>query len=166
MSIPSPQFVLDSDVLITAKNKYYAIDICPSFWNSLLLAIQNGQVVIIDKVRDEILAGKDDLATWMRTHVSGLSVSSADALLTSAYSQAMSWVQANGQFTAAAKAGFAKAADGWVAAYASVHNLTVVTLETFDEGAKKRVKLPNVCCQPQVDWVDTFEMLRRLGVNF
>jgi hypothetical protein len=27
-------YILDSDVLITAKNSYYAFDLCPGFWRS------------------------------------------------------------------------------------------------------------------------------------
>ncbi len=29
-------YLVDSDVLITAKNLYYAFDICPGFWKCLL----------------------------------------------------------------------------------------------------------------------------------
>ena len=29
-------YPVDSDVLITAKNLYYAFDICPGFWKCLL----------------------------------------------------------------------------------------------------------------------------------
>ncbi len=53
-----------------------------------------------------------------------------------------------------------------MAAYARVHNMTVVTLETFDANIKRRVKLPNVCRQFGVEYVNTFEMLRRIGIRF
>ncbi|MCG8556092.1 MAG: DUF4411 family protein [Proteobacteria bacterium] len=29
-------YVVDSDVFITAKNRYYAFDICPGFWKSVI----------------------------------------------------------------------------------------------------------------------------------
>ena len=161
-----PHFVLDTDTLITAKNRYYAFDICPSFWSSLLTVIQNSQAVVIDKVLDEVLAGNDELTTWMKANVATLSVASSDGLVIAAYRQMAAWVQCNQQFNPAAKAEFLDSADGWVAAYASVHNATVVTLETLDPNIQKRVKLPNVCRRFNVDYIDTFEMLRRLGIQF
>lgn len=37
MSHGVSSFVLDSDVLITAKNRYYACSICPGFWDTFLM---------------------------------------------------------------------------------------------------------------------------------
>lgn len=37
-------YVIDSDVLITAKNSYYAFDLCPGFWSSLRVKHRAGQV--------------------------------------------------------------------------------------------------------------------------
>ena len=166
MIISTLQFVIDSNVLITAKNSYYAFDLCPSFWNWLVATIHNRQIMIIDRVRDELLAGNDNLANWVRSQVSGLHVPSGDASVVTAFSQMMNWVQQNQMFTNEAKVEFASKADGWIAAYASVNHLTVVTLETFDPNIKVRVKLPNVCRQFNIDYINTFELLRRLGIRF
>ena len=46
-----PQFVLDANVLITAKNSYYAFDICPLFWEAIIDASENDRIVSIDRVR-------------------------------------------------------------------------------------------------------------------
>lgn len=58
------RYILDSDVLITAKNRYYAFDICPGFWKSLIHHHREGRVFTIDRVRSELLAGRktEDLA--------------------------------------------------------------------------------------------------------
>ncbi|WP_083819642.1 DUF4411 family protein [Pseudofrankia inefficax] len=37
-------YLVDSDVLITAKNTYYAFDIVPAFWDWLARAHAAGQV--------------------------------------------------------------------------------------------------------------------------
>ena len=160
-----PQFVLDTNVFVSAKNDYYAFDICPSFWDKLIDAFQNGDIVSIDRVYDEILQRNDELTDWARNEASAMFVPSTDQAVATAYSQMLNWVQQN-DFTPAAKAEFLDAADGWLAAYASVHNATVVTLETFDANIKRRVKLPNVCRQFDVEFINTFEMLRRLGIRF
>ena len=78
----------------------------------------------------------------------------------------MNWVQNNSQFLPAAKSKFAGVADGWLIAYAQAHNAVVVTHEKFDVRAKSRVFIPNVCQQFRVPYLNTYEMLRQLGVHF
>ena len=55
----------------------------------------------------------------------------------------MSYWPASAPFSAEAQ--FAGVADGWVAAYAKAHRLTLVTQEVYAAEAKSRVPLPNVC---------------------
>jgi hypothetical protein len=78
----------------------------------------------------------------------------------------MSWVQAQEQFSDAAKADFAAGADGWLVAYARSKGLIVVTHEVLDPSIRRKVPIPNVCEAFGVSYVDTFEMLRELGVRF
>lgn len=33
---PEAIYVVDSDVFISAKNRYYSFGICPGFWDSLI----------------------------------------------------------------------------------------------------------------------------------
>ena len=63
--------LVDSDVFITAKNLYYAFDICPGFWKSVVHHHRAGRVFSTDRVRGELLAGHktEDLVQWMRTEV-------------------------------------------------------------------------------------------------
>ena len=86
--------------------------------------------------------------------------------MTNVYTEMNHWVQTNQQFQPQAKEKFARVADGWVAAYAKVHNNVVVTHEVHNVDAKKRVPLPNVCQQFGVKYYDTFAMLRTLEVRF
>ena len=166
MAVRNPRYVLDADVFITANNGYYAPDICPSFWGCLLQAHRAGYVISIDRVRDELLDGNDNLVDWVRDEASLMFVPSTESAIVTTFSRMSTWVQQNQQFTDAAKAEFADAADGWLAAYASVHSITLVTLETFEPNIKRKVKLPNVCRQFGVEDINTFEMLRRLGISF
>jgi hypothetical protein len=59
---------VDSDVFITAKNQYYAFDICPGFWKSLIHHHQQARVYSVDRVRSELLAGRktEDLVVWVK----------------------------------------------------------------------------------------------------
>lgn len=58
-------YLLDANVFIAAKNLHYGFDFCPAFWDWLHLAHQQGNVYSIEKVRDELRAGQDDLAQWV-----------------------------------------------------------------------------------------------------
>ena len=79
----------------------------------------------------------------------------------------MDWVQDSSQFTQAAKDAFAGKADGWLVAYAMGGNThVVVTNEVYDPNIRREVKLPNICKQFEVDYQDTYEMLRILGARF
>ncbi len=60
----SQVFLLDSNVLMTAARQYYAFDIAPCFWTSLSHHAGNGELRSIDRVRDEINRGNDELVVW------------------------------------------------------------------------------------------------------
>lgn len=166
MNESHPLFLLDADVLIGAHRRYYALDLCPGFWECLIHHCGENRVRSIDRVRDEILINSDRLAGWVKQAPVDLFVSSADTAVTDTYIDINHWVQTNRQFQPQAKEKFARAADGWVATYAKVNNSVVVTQEVFSANVKKTVPLPNVCQQFGVKYCDTFEMLNVLDVRF
>jgi predicted nucleic acid-binding protein len=162
----SPLYVLDANVFIEAHRRYYAFDICGGFWECLLHHHDEKRIISIDRVRDELRTG-DALEDWINnTAPPELFATTAEANITRHYASMISWVQAQSQFKREAKAEFARVADGWVAAYAKAHNGVVVTHEEYAREARKKVPLPNVCKQFGIDYVDTFAMLRSLGVEF
>ena len=57
-------YLADSNVLIEAKNRYYAFDIAPGFWVWLELAHAGSLVCSIEAVKDELLEKDDELADW------------------------------------------------------------------------------------------------------
>ncbi|EHR41055.1 DUF4411 family protein [Alishewanella jeotgali] len=162
-------YILDSDVLITAKNSYYAFDLCPGFWRSLLAQHHRGHVYSLDRNRQELLQGREDdkLVAWVHNDVPAnffLSCSNADVV--AAYTEVMLWVQRNPQFHDGAKAKFATGADGWLVAYARVYGHIVVTLEESRPEARNQIKLPDVCIQFGVTYQNVFSMLRALSVEY
>ena len=168
-----PRFVLDANVLIGAHRTYYTIDFCPGFWDCLLLHFRGGAVLSIDKVRDELLdiskskdVEPDALYNWTKAAPKEMFVPSSDQPVADAYKDIMAWVYSRPQYLKDAKSEFARKADGWLVAYAQAHDVTLVTQEAFDPKIRKRVPIPNVCKQFNVDYFNTFEMLRQLGVKF
>jgi hypothetical protein len=155
--------VLDANVFIEAAKRYYAFDIVPSFWNMLVVHAKHGQLLSIDRVRDELM--RADLKTWASGSFHGFFASTSDPDIIAAYREVMVWSQNQSQFTDAAKAQFADAADGWLIAYALAKNCVVVTHEQYDQNIKRKVKIPNVCRAFGVRYVDTFQMMRELKVR-
>lgn len=160
-------FVIDTSALTQAVRSYYAHDICPGFWDCLAYHVQEGRIVIVDKVKKEIVDGTGPPQDWLRddidrTHIASTKEESVAIL----YGQLINWVQGNPQFMETAKAEFASVADGWVIAYAKSKGLAVVSQETYAAEIRKRVPIPNVCRQFDIPHYDLFQLLRTLGARF
>jgi hypothetical protein len=109
----------------------------------------------------------DRLSAWVKNAAPPtLFKGTADKAVSDAFRDMVNWVQAESQFTDEAKADFASVADGWVVAYAQANGLVVVTHEEYAPDARKKVPIPNVCLEFDVEYCNTFEMLRDLKVRF
>ena len=89
-----------------------------------------------------------------------------DQAVIAEFQKLVGWVYSTDQFADSAKSEFAAVADGWVIAYAAVNKLVVVTHEEFAPAARRKVPMPNVCVEFDVEYVNTFEMLRSLDERF
>lgn len=162
-------YLMDADVFITAENRYYAFDICPGFWASVIHHHHQRRIYSIDRVRSELLAGRktDDLVQWVISKLPVeffLAVDDDD--VAAAYTEIMMWVQRHPRYFDYAKAKFATGADGWLVAYARVHDAIVVTNEEREPESKREIKIPDVCVQFNVTYKDTFAMLKDLAIRF
>jgi hypothetical protein len=159
--------VLDTSVFTQANRLYYPFDVCPGFWDCLLHHGHSNRLVSIDRVHNEIRAGNDELKAWAaKPALRAFFAPTSEPAVVARFGEMMQWAQAQPQFMPAAKAEFAKVADGWVVAYAKAHGLTVVAQEEYAGEARKRVPLPNVCRAFDVPSVNTYDMLRALGIRF
>ena len=157
--------LLDSDVLIAAYRIYYSPDYCPGFWSCLEHYLGVGRLLIIDPVRDEIDA-PSELVQWVR-QLPQHAFAPVDPPTIQTYRRIAVWVQQNPQFTSAALNKFASGADGWLVAYALVHNATVITNEVSAPESKNNVKIPDICHQFGAEGpLNTQDMLRELGASF
>ena len=160
-------YLIDSNVFIEAKNRYYSFSICEGFWDSLVGYHKTGNIYSIDHIKEELLRGGDILTGWVENLPSGFFLSTQqNETVKKTLQEIMTWVQNNPQFFDAAKASFATEADGWLAAYAKVHGHTVVTGEQLRTDARNKVHLPNVCKQFNVQYRNIFEMLKDLKIRF
>jgi hypothetical protein len=161
------RFVLDANVFIQAHRAYYAFDVCPGYWKALPAHHDGERLCSIDRIRGELLAGKDALADWVGGTVPEAFFANADDPgITAWFAQMMAWVQSRPQFSTAAKAEFAAKADGWLVAYARASGCTVVTLEIANPNIQRKVPIPNLCDAFGVAYTSTFDMLRALATQF
>ena len=68
-------------------------------------------------------------------------------------------------FSANSAASFLKGADPWVIAHALATDGVVVTQETRVPANSTKAKIPNICEEFRVPWVNMYQMLRELGVS-
>jgi hypothetical protein len=112
-------FLVDSDVLITAKNSYYAFDFCPGFWEGVLKGYADQRVGSIDKIKSELLNGTSDdpLVQWVEETVpADFFFPTSQPEVVNVFQSIMRWVQQHPQYSDPAKAKFASGADGWLVA--------------------------------------------------
>ena len=60
-------FLLDSNIFIEAYRRYYAFNLCPGFWDSLIWLHEQNRLLSLDKVKDELTEEPDDLSDWAKT---------------------------------------------------------------------------------------------------
>ena len=163
----SNKFLLDANAFIEAKDRYYGFDVCPGYWSSLLVQHDSKRLFSIDRIADELNEQDDVVKQWIENEVPDTFFKKTeDQAVIDKFQEMVNWVYSQPQFTDAAKTEFASVADGWVIAYAAVNGLVVVTHEQFAPEAKRKVPMPNVCVEFDVEYVDTFSMLRELGEKF
>lgn len=158
-------YLIDSNIFIEAKNRYYAFDLAPSFWTFMDTAFTRPDVRSISMVYDELAAGDDQLATWVKARKSSsVFLDVSDANTQAAYGSIANDLGVSTHYKPAGVAQFLSGADPWIAAKAKVIGATIVTHELHDPACKKRVPLGNVCHSEGVLIMDTFDFMRALGI--
>jgi hypothetical protein len=74
-------YLLDSDVLIEAKNRYYTFEFVPGFWEWIEQMHANGKVFSVTDVRTELLRVQDELSDWVKKLPDGFFLESDTDLL-------------------------------------------------------------------------------------
>ena len=156
-------YLLDANVFIEAKRRYYGFDLCPGFWHWLVEAGENEIAFSVDRVRDELIGAGDELEEWVRELDRSFFLPPDQQTLASV-AAAVDWTRGQ-QFRQGAITTFADSADAYLIAHAHAHRHIVVALEQPSDGVKQ-VKIPNVCVALDVPFVNTFEMLRRERARF
>lgn len=161
------RFVLDTNVLIEAHRRYYSFDIAPCFWRVILELANEGHIMSIDRVKQEIMSTdkEDALQKWSDSNFNRWFVPTDNEEVFESYGEIIDWSIGEGHYYDYAKTEFAGIADSWVVAFAKTYNCIVVTQEQYSRDARKRILIPNACKAFGVDYMNTFEMLRKLNAS-
>jgi len=159
------RFWLDANVFIEANRKYYAFDLAPGFWNLLEQQCDAHVIKSPYEVFLELADSGDELTEWAKARRdAGNLFVEPDEHVQAAFSEIADFVTET--YSEAAAAYFLDGADPWVIGHAKCDSGTVVTMEKLAGPGSGTAKIPNVCREFSVEYIDTFGMLRELGVSF
>lgn len=163
MSNTTKKYCLDANVLIQAWNFYYSPKFCPSYWDVLNELGSAGKIFIPEAVSDEITRTDDDLCKWLKQ--SRIEIKE----ITGEVAQCLRDIYAANptHITLVDNVKGRSLADPWVIAHAIREGATVVTKEEKVTAMNaNRVKIPNVCENMGVEWMNDFRMIQNLRLQF
>ena len=158
-------YLLDTNTFIEAKNRYYRMTICPGFWDWLDQDSTRNRVFSIRMVAEELQRQDDYLSKWSKSR-QNFFLGSNDEEIQQVYSEIARHVTNNPRYTEPHKSKFLGKADPWLIATAKTLEATVVTQEVTVPEDSRKVKIPNICNEFEVDYCNTFELLEALDVKF
>ena len=163
----SEKYLIDANSLIRPARAYYPFDFAPSFWQQLRPKISLDKIAVLDKVRDEVLKGTDELSTWISDLPNECILSTQDMQILQKYRDVLSFIQQSDKYSEAALRRWSQLdiADPWLIAAAKVYGYTLLSFEqsagTIPEGSRsKNPKLPDVARHFQVPYTSLFDMMR------
>jgi len=161
------KYLLDENVFIEAHKRYYALDLVPGFWESLINNHKINKIFSIEYIKKKLEDYGDDLSKWIKSNLPATFFVSINTSTINWYGQMQIWANTQSQFLNAAKAEFASSnnTDCWLIACAKADNYVLVTHEVFNPNITVKIPIPNVCNVFGVDCINTFDMLRELKVE-
>jgi len=156
-------YLLDANIFIEGKNRYYGFDFCPAFWDWIDAANAAHRVFSIEKVGDELAAVADDLSTWAAGRGTRLFLP-IETTMVGSLRQVAIWAQSQ-QYEPGAVTTFLQNADSYLVAQALALGYSVVTHEV-PSASPKRIKVPDACVGLGVRCVSPFDMLRNERARF
>ena len=163
MTVPPQKYCLDANVLIQAWQKYYSPKLCPDYWRVLDELGKQDRIFLPQMVYEEITRTEDDLAAWLKQ--SNIPEYKIDGPVTEALRDIYSTNPAHQGLVDNTRA--RSLADPWVIAHAIKEKATVVTKEekiTATNTAK--IKIPNVCDNMKVRWINDYQFVEELNIRF
>jgi len=161
-------YVVDSNFLIQAHRITYPLDVVESFWNLVSKLANNGTIVSIDKVKNEVYQNDDELKDWCEDNLPDTFFKNSVELMNE-YGVVVSWTMGRiNHYLPKAVDEFLDAdeADAWLVAYGLKHACSIITHEVSDPYRRNKIKIPQPCIDLGVSYINTIELFRHLGEKF
>ncbi len=160
------KYLIDTNIFIESSNRHYAIDICPGFWEFLDRVSDLENVKSITQVYDEFTPDNEELVNFKERLKNKGFFLQIENITPESYSATTISLQKEG-YNKQAIDNFSQKADYFLIALALQEQYTIVTqearMQTIPPNAPKpkRIKIPNVCEQLEIECIDIIEFLRR-----
>ena len=163
MSAEHQKYCLDANVLIQAWQKYYAPKFCPNYWTLLSELGQRNIIFLPQLVFEEIMRTDDDLSKWLK--LSNIPVHKIDEAVAVCLRKVYDADPSHQFLVDNTKQ--RSLADPWVIAHAINQNACVVTKEEKVTATNStKIKIPNVCDNMKVRWINDFQLIEELNMYF
>ena len=163
-------FLIDSNSLISPYQLYYPFDFASRFWDQLKEKIEDGNVIILDVIKDELMKGNDELSKWINQFNHNLILDRRTSEILENYGKVLNYIQASGLYKEKALTEWSNVnvADPWLIAVALTFGHTIITFEKHNGGIKAMsqlgsAKIPDVCRAFDIECRDLFYMMRALS---
>ena len=163
------KFLIDTNSFIAPYRQYYAFDFTRAFWEQLEQNINDGKIVMLDMVPDEILCVNDELKDWGKKLHREQCIDHREPQILLHYREIMQYLQDCPYYkqTALDEWAIETVADPWLIAAAKAHNCAIVTFEMPNTNPNARQpwkmpKIPNVANEFGVQTENLFSMMRTL----
>ena len=163
MTQPEKKYCLDANVLIQAWQKYYSPRFCLDYWNLLSDFGKSGKIFLPQNVFEEITKTEDELTNWLKT--SKIPIKEVDGKVTNCLRDIYAVNPLHKYLVDNTKQ--RSLADPWVIAHALNENACVVTKEEKVTAPNtNRIKIPNVCENMGIRWINDFDFVEELNIQF
>ncbi|MEP7317579.1 MAG: DUF4411 family protein [Panacibacter sp.] len=154
---------MDANVLIQAWQKYYSPKFCSDYWSLLNDFGANKVIFLPQNVFEEITRTEDDLAAWLRN--SKIPIKEIDGDVANCLKNIYATNPIHQYLVDNTKQ--RSLADPWVIAHALKENACVVTKEEKVSAPNTtRIKIPNVCDNMGIRWINDFQFVEELNIQF
>lgn len=157
------KYCLDANVLIQAWQKYYNPKFCPDYWTVLIELGTHDRIFVPELVYEEITRTEDDLSKWLKG--SKIPIRKISEPVTVCLQKIYATDPIHKTLVDNTKA--RSLADPWIIAHAMHEGAIVVTKEEKVTAiSSKRIKIPNVCDNMGIRWINDFDFIDELGIRF
>ena len=159
------EYLFDTNIFVESK-KNLPMDVWPTFWRKMVELINSGKIYSIDKVKDEIDRGGDELTDWIREHAPQGFFLTQDGSVMAKLAETVNWAQSCPvSFSPSAISGYTNVADSYLVATAAAKNMVLVTYEKSNPHRRSRVMIPDACMAIGARCCDLNTALRELKIS-